>query len=179
MSEPEIRPISPVPGRAQEEPPLTVISEGDLLRGRLEMKGDGHLLGAFDGEIECAGELLVGPDARVSADIRTVHLTVSGLVTGNVVARGRLKITATGRLHGDAEVAALVVQEGGVHYGTLRVHPEGVPEPEQPAASAPLPEPRPPEPRRLEQPEAATVMPGTRPLSASVHRMKRMWGEFF
>ena len=48
--------------------------------------------------------------------------------------QGRLKITATGRLRGDADVASLIVQEGGVHFGVLRVHPDGVPEADAAAA---------------------------------------------
>ena len=180
MSEPEIRPVAPLPGRGGEEPPLTVLSEGDLLRGRLEMRGDGQLLGSFEGELECAGELLVGPEARVNAQIRARHLTISGLVTGNVVARGRLKITATGRLQGDAEVAALVVQEGGVHYGVLRVHPEGVPEPELQAPWRPEPaQQTPPEPRLAEPALAPAATPGAKPLAVSVDRVRRMWGELF
>jgi hypothetical protein len=69
-------------------------------------------------------------------------VTIAGFVRGNIVATSRLKITSTGRLEGDAKVGALVVQEGGVHHGVIRVHPEGVPEREDKvvidAASRPM-----------------------------------------
>jgi cytoskeletal protein CcmA (bactofilin family) len=180
MPEAEIRPVSPFPSSGSDEPPLTVLSEGDAFEGRLEMKGDGHLMGSFQGEVECAGELLVGPDARVGADIRAVHVTISGLVAGNLVARGRLKITATGQLRGDAHVASLVVQEGGVHFGRLCVHPEGVPEAETGDGAG----------HEAEQAPAATDSRGRgetrsgpssfpRPLTGSVDRVKRLWGDLF
>jgi cytoskeletal protein CcmA (bactofilin family) len=186
MPEADIRPVMSIPSNGVGEPSLTVLSEGDSLKGRLEMRGDGHLMGSFEGELDCGGELLVGPDARVAASVRAVHVTISGVVTGNVVARGRLKITATGRLEGDAEVAALVVQEGGVHFGILRVHPEGVPE-AHPALPTAVGEPgrelvtQPaqaarPAPERSPVPAAPSL---SRPLSASVDRVKKMWGEFF
>jgi cytoskeletal protein CcmA (bactofilin family) len=54
-------------------------------------------------------------------------VTIAGVVRGNVVATNRLKITSSGRLEGDASVGALVVQEGGIHRGVIRVHPEGLP----------------------------------------------------
>jgi cytoskeletal protein CcmA (bactofilin family) len=166
----EIRPVTPFPSSGGEEPPLTVLSEGDAFSGRLDMKGDGHVMGSFEGEIDCAGELLVGPDARVGADIRATNVTISGRVAGNLVARGRLKITATGQLRGDADVAVLVVQEGGVHYGALRVHPDGVPEP---AAG-----------QGLEQQADGASAPDSqdvreRGLTGSVDRVKRLWGELF
>ena len=160
----EIRPVTPFPTSGGDEPPLTILSEGDAFSGHLEMKGDGHVMGRFEGEIECGGELLVGPDARIGANIRAANITISGRVSGNVVVRGRLKITATGQLRGDADVKVLVVQEGGVHYGNLRVHPEGVPEPA--AASG------------TEQRAQDSGQP-SRPLTDSVDRVKRLWGELF
>jgi cytoskeletal protein CcmA (bactofilin family) len=171
MPEAEIRPVTPFHASGGQEPPLTLLSEGDAFEGRLEMKGDGHLMGSFHGEIECAGELLVGPDARVNANVRAVHVTISGLVAGNLVARGRLKITATGQLRGDAQVASLIVQEGGVHYGSLRVHPEGVPETatEQQVSEAAQTTPERGTKKRME----------SRPLTGPVDRVKRLWGELF
>jgi cytoskeletal protein CcmA (bactofilin family) len=91
------------------------------------LKASGQVLGSFSGQIECDGDLLIGPEADVEAEIRSVTVTVAGVVRGNIVATNRLKITSTGRLEGDAQVGALVVQEGGIHRGVIRVHPEGLP----------------------------------------------------
>jgi cytoskeletal protein CcmA (bactofilin family) len=175
MPEAEIRPVTPFPSSGDDEPPLTILSEGDAFAGRLEMKGDGHLMGRFEGEIDCAGELLVGPDARVDASIRAVQLTISGSVAGNVVARGRLKITATGQLRGDADVAALVVQEGGVHFGALRVHPEGIPE----AGDATAAQDGEPALSGEEAPGQEASRSASQPLAGPVERVRRIWAELF
>jgi len=149
-----------------DESPTTVLAKDDGLSGNLEIKGDGRVLGSFSGEIACGGELLVGPNAVVAANIRTRNITISGLVKGNVTAVGKLKITATGRLEGDARVGALIVQEGGVHHGVIRVHPEGIPaEPEPVMAETVV--------------VASASEPGPKPLSAQVDRVKKFWGEFF
>jgi cytoskeletal protein CcmA (bactofilin family) len=166
MGDMETRP-APLPARRREEMPLTVISEGDVLVGRLAMSGNGQVLGSFDGDLVCPGELLVGADARVRADIEAHDLVIAGHVHGNVVVRGRLKITTTGRLEGDAHVGALIVQEGGVHFGLLRVYPEGLPERPQEAVA------------ELAVVARKPVGSRTRPLAASVDRVKKMWGEIF
>ncbi len=87
------------------------------------------------------------------------------MVRGNIVAVSRLKITNTGRLEGDARVGALVVLEGGVHHGVIRVHPEGVPE----AKDTSIIE--------------SNVRPGPvvtlKSLPNSVSRVRKFWGEFF
>jgi len=142
----------------------TVLARDDTLSGKLEMTGNGQVLGNFSGEIDCQGELVIGPDAHVEADVKSARVTVAGYVRGNVIATSRLKITSTGRLEGDATVGALVVQEGGVHLGVIRVHPEGVPDAPVVVSEEPLPR--------------VTTSP-LRPLPDPVGRVRKFWGEFF
>jgi cytoskeletal protein CcmA (bactofilin family) len=145
------------------EAKTTVLGRDDALSGRLVLKGGGQLLGNFSGQVECEGDLLIGPEAHVEADIRSARVTIAGFVRGKVVASSRLKITSTGRLEGDAKVGALVVQEGGVHKGVIRVHPEGVPEGEdQIINDASVP-----------PPVALKSVP------IPVGRVRKFWGEFF
>jgi len=146
------------------DPKATVLAREDSLSGKLALKGPGQVLGSFTGQIQCDGDLLIGPEAHVEADIKGNRITVSGLVRGNVIAANRLKITSTGRLEGDATVGALVVQEGGVHYGVIRVHPEGIPD-------------TPPE--RMSQVPAQSTVVTFRHTPNAVGRVRKFWGEFF
>lgn len=142
----------------------TVLGPEDSLSGKLELKGPGQVLGHFSGQIDCDADLVIGPEAHVEADIRGVRITLAGSVRGNVVATSRLKIMSTGRLEGDATVGALVVQEGGVHYGVIRVHPEGIPD-------------TPPERQSTVIAHSAVVPLKTVP--NPVGRVRKFWGEFF
>ena len=146
------------------DPKATVLAREDSLSGKLALKGTGQVLGNFSGQIECDGDLLIGPEAHVEADIRGARITVAGLVRGNVIASNRLKITSTGRLEGDATVGTLVVQEGGVHYGVIRVHPEGIPDT--------------PRERMADVPAQSTVVT-LRAAPSPVGRVRKFWGEFF
>src|ERR1700682_454881 len=146
------------------EAKTTVLGRDDALSGRLQLKGGGQLLGNFSGQVECDGDLLIGSEAHVEADIRSVRVTIAGFVRGNIVASSRLKITNTGRLEGDAKVGALVVQEGGVHHGVIRVHPEGVPEREEKIVVD-----------AAARPAVVTVKSVPNP----VGRVRKLWGEFF
>jgi cytoskeletal protein CcmA (bactofilin family) len=146
------------------EPKATVLAHDDVLSGRLQIKG-GQILGRFSGEVDCDGDLFIGPEAHVEADIKSSKVTVAGLVRGNIVATSRLKITNTGRLEGDARVGALVVLEGGVHLGVIRVHPEGVPEAKDTA---------------IVESSARTAPVATlKSVPDPVGRVRKFWGEFF
>jgi cytoskeletal protein CcmA (bactofilin family) len=145
------------------EPKATVLAKEDTVSGKLILKGSGQVLGSFSGQIECDDDLLIGPEADVEAEIHSVTVTVAGVVRGNIVATNRLKITSTGRLEGDAQVGALVVQEGGIHRGVIRVHPEGLP-------TTPV------------DYEADMTRPAVVPLKTvpnPVGRVRKLWGEFF
>ena len=146
------------------EPRATVLARDDVLTGRLQVRSGGQVLGNFSGQIECDGDLLIGPEAHVEADIRTARVTIAGFVRGNIVAANRLKITTTGRLEGDAKVGALVVQEGGVHLGVIRVHPEGVPDSEPVAIVDASPRP---------------AVVALRTVPNPVGRVRKFWGEIF
>ena len=77
----------------------------------------------------------------------------------------RLKIATTGRLEGDARVGALVVLEGGVHHGVIRVHPEGIPDG--------------PETSIVESPRAAGQASVVASVPSSIGKVRKFWGEFF
>jgi len=150
--------VTPLPGSGNDP---SILARGDSASGRWVIGGDGEVLGEYSGEIECGGTLLIGKGAQVTATIRGNEVTVAGLVRGNITALGKLRISPTGRLEGDARVGALVVQEGGVHHGVIRVHPEGIPEDDKFASETPP----------VVVPEATGQTP--------VDRVRKFWGEFF
>jgi cytoskeletal protein CcmA (bactofilin family) len=150
--------MTPLPGVETE---ISLLARGDSASGTWIISGDGKVLGDYSGEIECAGMLLVGQGATVTATIRANDVTIAGNVRGNITARGKLRIAPSGRLEGDARVGALVVQEGGVQLGVIRVHPEGVPE-EEPMAAPPS--------LGIDLPTAPQT---------PVDRVRKFWGEFF
>src|SRR5438445_8656000 len=147
------------------EPKSTVLAREDAVSGRLEIKGSGQILGNFSGQIDCEGDLYIGPEAHVEADVRSARVTISGFVRGNVTALARLKIANTGRLEGDARVGALVVLEGGVHHGVIRVHPEGIPDG--------------PETSIVESTRPATQSAIRAGMPNPIGKVRKFWGEFF
>jgi cytoskeletal protein CcmA (bactofilin family) len=153
----------------EREPGSTILAPRDFVNGHMAIQGEGRILGSFQGEIECNGQLLIGKEAEVAATIKGANVTVAGHVRGNILATGRLTITSTGRLDGDARVGGLIVQDGGVHHGMTMVYPEGVPAEDGMKGFAPPHEPPPAADQQQQPPQ-----PETR-----VERVKKLWGEFF
>ncbi len=107
--------------RAHAEPLETVIGASANLRGTLQSDGGIRVEGVFEGLIETAGNVVVGPAARVVADITARNVTVAGAVKGNIDANGRLEILSSGAVYGDVQVDAVMIDEGGQFHGVSRM----------------------------------------------------------
>ncbi len=95
----------------------SVLGATSSYNGTLKSDGNLRIDGSFQGHIETAGNLIVGASAKVMADIKANAVQVWGAVRGDITAQGRLEILPGGRVWGDIEVAALLIDEGGVYRG--------------------------------------------------------------
>jgi len=81
--------------------------------------------GKSQGKITSAnGTLIVGESARIEAQIDVGVCVVHGLVQGNLIARSKLEIRKTGRVQGDVITPVLLVEEGAVFNGAIRMSQE-------------------------------------------------------
>ena len=106
----------------------TLIGPNTIFEGTINTDNSITVEGRVHGKIEAEGEVVVGRDGKVGADIHAGSVVVGGQVIGNIVARRRLEITETGRVKGDIEAAAIKVSEGGKVEGSIKMMEEAQPE---------------------------------------------------
>jgi len=94
-----------------------VLGASTRYQGRVVSDGNIRVDGVFEGSIETTGNVIIGEQARVMADIVANGVQVWGAVKGNITATGRLEILSSGRVWGDIKVAALLIDEGGILRG--------------------------------------------------------------
>ena len=71
-----------------------------------------------------SGTLIIGESGQVEAQIDVGVCVVHGSVHGNLIARSKLEIRRTGRVHGDVITPVLLVEEGAVFNGAIRMSQE-------------------------------------------------------
>ena len=105
----------------------TVITRTASLRGTIKSDANVKILGTFEGTIDAAGLVMVGPDGSVTADINARHIAVAGIVRGNITAAGRVEILTGGEIHGDVASSSLRIEEGALFSGrsTMTVEEPG------------------------------------------------------
>jgi cytoskeletal protein CcmA (bactofilin family) len=96
-------------------------------KGTLKADGNLRIDGIYQGQIETTGNVIIGPSARVLADITANAVQVWGAVRGNIVTQGRLEILPNGRVWGDVRVASLLIDEWGMFRGQCLMAGEDVP----------------------------------------------------
>jgi cytoskeletal protein CcmA (bactofilin family) len=89
--------------------------------GKLSFAVPTRIEGKLKGEIRASDILVIGPQATVHATVQAERLVVLGEVRGQVTGAARVEICAGGRLFGDVETKALVVQEGATFEGRSRM----------------------------------------------------------
>ena len=95
----------------------TLIGRTTSLVGTLTAEGSVRVEGMFEGNIISKGDVFIGPDGKVKADITAKNVTVSGHVTGNISVDEKLELLADAMLSGDIKVKKLVIEEGAVFKG--------------------------------------------------------------
>ena len=90
------------------------------MTGDCRTTGAIHVEGQVEGDVE-AGAVVVGKNGVVRGDISAEEAVVSGRVEGNVTVSSRLKLRASGRLEGDVNAQRIVMEEGAVLNGNLKM----------------------------------------------------------
>jgi cytoskeletal protein CcmA (bactofilin family) len=99
---------------------------GASLQIKGEIVGDEDLQidGIVNGPISLNGhELIVGPTAQLTSEIRAGEIVVQGKVIGNVHAQGRVDIKKDGSITGDIECARISIEDGAHFKGRIEIDP--------------------------------------------------------
>ena len=93
---------------------------GDILfTDRLQV--DGKVSGKLSSE---SGTLVIGEMGTVEAQLDVGICIVQGTLHGNLIARSKVEIRKTGRVHGDLITPVLLVEEGALFNGAIKMGQE-------------------------------------------------------
>ncbi len=102
------------------------IDQGSEFEGKLSFRDTVRIDGRFRGEIASDNTLIVGESGEIEATICSNTVSISGTVEGDIVAAKKVVLHKTARVNGNVETPSLVVEEGAVVNGEIRMKsPEG------------------------------------------------------
>jgi cytoskeletal protein CcmA (bactofilin family) len=97
-----------------------VLDVDAAMTGSLSFKDPVNLRinGKFEGTLQTRGNLTIGPNACVQADITGDNIIVGGRVKGKIVAKERLTLLPQAVVQGDIYPAKLNIAEGAILQGS-------------------------------------------------------------
>ena len=101
----------------------TIIGAGVTVKGELDSSSDIIIDGLFEGAINTQGDVTLGVNAHVKANVRGGNVTVAGQLIGDIHATGEAVIRETGQVEGDITSAGLAIVSGAVFSGRSHMQP--------------------------------------------------------
>jgi cytoskeletal protein CcmA (bactofilin family) len=97
----------------------TTIGSSIVIAGEISGEEDLVIEGTVKGKIVLKQNLLVEKTGVVEAEIQTSNVTVSGQVTGNIVASERVELRSDGRMVGDIKAPRILIADGASFKGNV------------------------------------------------------------
>jgi cytoskeletal protein CcmA (bactofilin family) len=98
-----------------------VLSSDVEIKGIVKFQHDLIVDGKIEGEIHSTGNLTVGENARIKAEIKTGTVVVYGKVHGNITATDRIELKSSAEVIGDIKTKTLVIEGGAIFVGKSTV----------------------------------------------------------
>jgi|HubBroStandDraft_1064217.scaffolds.fasta_scaffold146578_2 cytoskeletal protein CcmA (bactofilin family) len=130
------------------EAKVPVLGKTLLFRGELTAEEDVILQGRVEGSIRHARNLIIGTDGSVLGDVYANHLTVEGLVEGDLHCNEAVIVHATAQVRGNIFAPRVGIMEGALFNGRIEMEPAAArgnnPQPQARPSSKPAVPARPP-----------------------------------
>lgn len=106
---------------APDDTVFSLIDRHTMVDGALTTSYDLRIDGQVMGTVQCDGTLYVSEGASVDATIEAGNVVVAGVASGAIRCRGRLEIQSTGTVRAEVATTSLVILEGAVFEGQIRM----------------------------------------------------------
>lgn len=116
----------------------TYIAADAEFNGKLTLKGSARIDGKIQGHIALSGDLIIGPNAVIDANIQAGAISISGEVRGDIVAQESLELCSTARMKGNIFSKQLKIDQGAQFIGTSRLLDDAK-QPVRPSEEVPAP----------------------------------------
>jgi len=98
-----------------------IIGKETELKGTLKNTESIHIDGKVEGKIQSEGDVIVGEDAIVKANIEAKSVSISGKVVGNITCQGKVELFPSASLKGNVEASDLTIPEGAFFDGKCKM----------------------------------------------------------
>jgi cytoskeletal protein CcmA (bactofilin family) len=121
-SEESVQPAPSLQSVENFQPDITHIGNSIVIKGDVSGGGKVYLDGELEGSVELPdASLTVGPGGRIRANLQARSIVVQGRVDGNLYGIERVELKKSAVLVGDIFTPRIVIEDGALLEGIVRV----------------------------------------------------------
>jgi cytoskeletal protein CcmA (bactofilin family) len=113
-----------------------VLSSDVEIKGTVKFQHDLIVDGKIEGDIQSTGNLTIGENARIKAEVKTGSVIVYGKIHGNLTAVDRVELKSSAEVVGDIKAKILMIEAGAIFVGKSTVGTPSQATPSQPELKA-------------------------------------------
>lgn len=114
----------------------TLLGKGSEFEGKLTFRGQVRIDGRFSGQVQTEDTIVIGPSAKVNAEISAGTVVISGTVEGLVRATQVVELHKGARVKGTIESPNVTMEREVTFDGTMKMDGLGNARPAPPAPGA-------------------------------------------
>lgn len=119
------------------EPVISFIGPGLRILGDCESGDTIRIEGVVEGGVRAKKAVVIGKGGRVTGDIETADAKIAGKVQGKLEIGSRLELAASSVIDGEIRAARMLLEEGGIVNGSVRIGGEVAATAKEAGASSP------------------------------------------
>jgi len=93
---------------------INSLGQGTKLVGDLNAQNDMRIDGTLEGNLSCAGKLILGPKGLISGQIDCQNAVIEGSIDGVIRVKELLQVKESANITGEITTAKLMVQPGAI-----------------------------------------------------------------
>jgi len=97
------------------------LAVGTYVRGNIKAEEDFRIDGKLEGDIECTGKVIVGPQAEIIGNIQCQNTDLMGVVVGNITIYETACLKSSVQFTGEIVAKYIDIEAGAIFNGTCKM----------------------------------------------------------
>ena len=97
------------------------ITSGSKIIGTIIADGDIRIDGTVEGELQCAGKVVIGEKGLVKGTVSCQNSEIMGSLDGKIINSQTLALRATGKIKGEVQTQTLIVEPNAQFNGSCQM----------------------------------------------------------
>jgi len=107
-------------GNGTKSSSLNTLVQGTTVEGNIHTGNDIRIDGTLQGDLNCEGKAIIGPNGKVVGNINCQNAMIEGEFRGKLSVADILTLKETAIIDGEANYDKLVVHQGAIINATIR-----------------------------------------------------------